>query len=136
MSVSNKIAKLEELIRAKPALADVPFIVVNGTPLSPRQALANLKAGISANAIMRQMQVAGFDPAGRNEYKLAEEYYRRLAAQPRPPIIASISIPGVTLPPGMTYQRALQEIMAHTAIGDQLVKAHLLLLNQIKTAVA
>jgi hypothetical protein len=129
--MSLQIQKLERLISQRPAFADIPFIVVAGQSLSPRQALQQLRSGQNVSEIVSAMMRAGYDPSfvTEEEWKLVEEYYRRLAAQPRPPVIAQI------YRPSMTYAQALNEIRARSPVGQQLAKAHLALVKQIKATI-
>jgi hypothetical protein len=126
------LLKLEQLVNNQPAYADIPFVIVRGQSMTPRQALANLKAGRLSSEILQAMQVAGYDPAyiTEDEWRLAEEYYRVMMRNPRQPVIASIGYL-----PQMTYQQALNEISGRTPIGESLARAHLALIGQIRALI-
>jgi hypothetical protein len=128
MSVQEKAQRLQAFIRQNPSLANVPFLIVGSRHVSPREALSQL----GDPAVIVALQAAGIDPPSDEEqWALTEEYYRRLAAKPRAPVVAQLQ--GYITK--MTPQQALAEIQSRTAIGEQLVRAHADLLAKIRQSI-
>lgn len=115
MSV-EKINKLRRFLVTNPALADVPFGVVRGMPVTPRQALAMLQRGEAVSEVIAAMATAGLDPP--EDWALAEAYYMNLLQLPGPhPKIYVIG-------QEMTLEEALTHIRLRDAKGQELLKGY------------
>jgi len=112
-----QIQKLNRFIAANPALADVPFGVVRGLPITPRQALAMLQRGESVSEVVLAMDRAGMDPP-EQDWALAEDYYMKLLKLPGPhPKIYIIG-------DEMTLEQALMHLRQRDAAGQQLLSSY------------
>ena len=117
--IARKIRALEAWVRAHPALADVPFAVVGGRPVSPRELLSMLRSGALTAEALAALPKLGIDPPGQpgqeEEWRLAEEYFRRLLEQPgRKPVI-------MVLGQALTVEQALRHVRARDAKGRALL---------------
>jgi hypothetical protein len=121
MSVEEKIGRLADFLRANPAFAQVPFLMVAGKPVTPTEALTMLQAGRNIEEIMAGLAQLGLDLP----WELTEEFYRRLsAAYPEAPKIYALQ----QYVPAMTPTEAYEHIKARDAVGETLVRtyAHML----------
>ena len=115
MSV-EKINKLKRFVVTNPALAGVPFGIVRGIPITPRQALAMLQRGEAVSEITAAMATAGLDPP--EDWELAEAYYKKLLQLPGPhPKIYVIG-------QEMTLEEALTHIRLRDAKGQELLRGY------------
>lgn len=130
MSVEDSIRRLEEFIQKSPALKDVPFIVVEGKPISPEEALKNLKAGVLTEEISAAVQATLGSPEITLEtlWILSEEYYRRLMEIPRELWPKIIWIGGEM----MNYEEAYREIKGRTVKGRRIAESYRSLLEEMK----
>jgi len=129
LSLEQKITRLERFVSTHPGLADVPFMVIEGRPLTPREALSYLKAGRYTGQIINELARLGIDPPEEElPWELAEEFWKRYAAATQPRIYA---LAGYL--PSMTPQEAYEHIKARDQIGQNLVKAYSSLLKFMKT---
>jgi len=112
-----QIQKLNRFMSTSPALADVPFGVVRGMSITPRQALAMLQRGESVSEVVLAMNRAGMDPP-EQDWALAEEYYMNLLKLPGPH--PKIYIIGTE----MTLQQALMHLRQRDAAGQQLLSSY------------
>jgi len=120
VSVELKISRLERFVSANPALADVPFMVIEGRSLTPREALSYLKAGRYVDQIIEGLAKLGIDPPEEElPWELAEEFWKRYAAARQPGIYALVGYL-----PSMTPQEAYEHIKARDQVGQTLVKAY------------
>ena len=112
----------------QPAFADVPFGIVRGQPITPRQALVMLQRGEAVEEVSRAMAAAGLDPP--QDWELVEAYYRRLAALPGPkPKIYVIG--QEIIGQEITIEEALLHIQRRDAIGQDLLKSYRGLLGEM-----
>jgi len=109
--VEQKIAKLRRFTARFPALADVPALMVRGEPKSLRQALAMLEKREDVEVVLRALETFGLN-SEEEIWRMAEEYYRRLAElpPPRPRIL-------VLQPPELTIEQALEQVRRRTDVG-------------------
>jgi len=131
MSVSEKIARLERFIRANPALADVPFMVIRGRPVSPREALSLLRSGRFINEVVTGLSRLGIDPE-EEMWRLVEEFYRKVAVAA--PGIKIYALGGYV--PAMSPEEALMHIRRRDEVGKQLLKMYESMLQFMKEALA
>ena len=116
MIVAQQAGKLSRFIARNPALADVPFGIVRGMPITPRQALAMLRRGEAVSEIVQAMVNAGIDPP--EDWELAEAYYKNLLQLPGPhPKIYVIG-------QEMTLEEALTHIRLRDAKGQELLRGY------------
>lgn len=123
-----EIERLQRFITQNPALQDVPFLMVKGKPMSPREALENLQAGILTEEISAAIQRTLGSPQITLEelWVLAEEHYRRMMQVPKPwPKI--IWIGGE-----MNYEEAYQQVKQRTARGREIAESYRDLLAEMK----
>lgn len=110
--------KIRRFIRENPALADMPFIVVEGIPMSPREALERLERGEMVAEITRAVATLGSSLTEEQLWLLTEEYYRRLLLKPPPrPVIVWIG-------GKLTFEQALEEVRLRTPKGQELMKSY------------
>jgi len=112
-----QIQKLNRFIAGNPALADVPFGVVRGMPITPRQALAMLQRGEAVSEVVVAMERAGMDPP-EQDWALAEDYYMNLLKLPGPH--PKIYIIGEE----MSLEEALMHLRRRDAAGQQLLSSY------------
>jgi len=115
--MAHQIQKLNRFISANPALADVPFGVVRGIPITPRQALAMLQRDEAVPEVVAAMSAAGMDPI-QQDWKLVEEYYMKLIQLPSPP--PTIYVIGEE----MTLSEALSHIRQRDITGQALLRSY------------
>ena len=115
--MSYQIQKLNRFIAANPALADVPFGIVRGRSITPREALAMLQRGETVSEVVAAMEAAGMDPI-EQDWSLVEDYYRRLLQLPGPH--PKIYIIGQE----MTLEEALIHVTQKDATGQELLKSY------------
>lgn len=125
----SEIEKLERFITENPALSDVPFIVVKGRPMSPKEALENLKAGVLTDEISAAIQAKLHSPELTVEelWILTEEYYRRMMEIPRELWPKIIWIGGE-----MNYEEAYREVKGRTPRGLEIMESHRTLLMEME----
>jgi hypothetical protein len=127
MSVQDKIARLAKFIHENPAFSSVPFMIVDGRPITPSEALAMLQTGRNVEEIMAGLSRIGLDLP----WELCEEFYRRLvAARPEIKIYAIQSYV-----PAMSLEEALEHVRARDAVGETLVRIYNGLLTFIRERV-
>jgi len=120
LSVELKISRLERFVFSSPALADIPFMTIEGRAISPREALSYLRAGRYVDQIIDGLAKLGIDPPEEElPWELAEEFWKRYAAARQPRIYA---IAGYL--PSMTPQEAYEHIKARDQVGQNLVKSY------------
>lgn len=115
--MAHQLQKLDRFVAANPALADVPFGIVRGRSITPREALAMLQRGEAIPEVVAAMDAAGMDPP-EQDWALVEDYYRRLLQLPGPhPTIYIIG-------QQMTFEQALIHIRQRDAKGQELLKSY------------
>lgn len=112
-----QIQKLNRFIANNPALADVPFGVVRGRSITPRQALAMLQRSEAVSEVVVAMNAAGMDPI-EQDWALVEDYYRKLLQLPGPH--PKIYIIGEEL----SLEDALMAVRRRDAAGQQLLNSY------------
>jgi len=112
-----QVQKLNRFIANNPALADVPFGVVRGRSITPREALAMLQRGESVSDVVVAMEAAGMDPI-EQDWALVEDYYRKLLQLPGPH--PKIYIIGEEL----SLEDALMAVRRRDAAGQQLLNSY------------
>jgi len=125
VSAQEKIAKLQTFIANNPALAGVPFAIINGRQLTPITALSMLQLNQEVPSVIVALATLGVDPPTltNTDWALAEAYYQDLLAIPtKAPKIYQIKT-------GMSLEDALRHIQARDAIGRSLVQANVNLLT-------
>lgn len=101
-----------------PGLAEVPFVIVEGVPLSPREALEYLERKEKAVEISRVVATLALNLREEQLQLLCEEHYRRLASLPPPrPVIVWIG-------GKLTFEQALEEVRRRTPRGKVFVGAY------------
>jgi hypothetical protein len=128
VSVEEKIRRLTDFLRANPAFANVPFLIIAGKPVTPTQALDMLQTGRNVEEIMTGLTKLGLDLP----WELTEEFYRRLsAAFPEAPKIYALQ----QYVPAMTPTEAYEHVRAKDAVGESLVKMYANLLSFMRLRV-
>jgi len=115
--MAYQIQKLNRLIANNPALADVPFGIVRGRSITPREALALLQRGEAVSEVLLAMSSAGMDPI-EQDWALAEDYYRKLLQLPGPH--PKIYIIGSE----MSLEDALLAVTLRDAAGQELLRSY------------
>jgi len=116
--MAYQIQKLNRFIANNPALADIPFGIVRGRSITPREALAMLQRGEAVSEVVAAMSSAGMDPI-EQDWALVEDYYRRLLQLPGPrPKIYTFG------QPEMTIENALAHVIAKDAKGQELLRSY------------
>lgn len=114
----SEVERIRRFIRENSALADVPFILVEGIPMSPREALEHLERGEMVAEITRAVATLGSSLTEEQLWLLTEEYYRRLLLKPPPrPVIVWIG-------GKLTFEQALEEVRLRTPKGQELMKSY------------
>ncbi len=117
MSVQMKISKLRNFISKTPALADVPFGIVRGRSITPREALAMLQRNEAVSEVFTALSMAGMDPI-EQDWALAEDYYRNLLKLPGPH--PKLYIIGSE----MSLEEALIAVSRRDAVGEELLRSY------------
>lgn len=119
--------KLRKLVRERPAIADVPFIVIKGKPISPKEASAILEQKRFVDEIRTAMIAIKF----REEelWSLTEEYYRRLLRLPPPYPVTYIIVAEEKTE--FTLQECLAEVRQRTKFGRDLMQGYQKLIAQM-----
>jgi len=130
MAFVAKIQSLSRFIQANPALADVPFGTVAGSPITPRQALAMLQRGQAVNEVLSALATAGLDPP-ETEWELAEAYYRSLLAGPRPRPSVYVIAEGAVVGQELSIEEALEHIRRRDAKGRALLQSYMALKREM-----
>jgi len=115
--MAYQIQKLNRFIAANPALADVPFGVVRGSSITPREALAMLQRGEAVSEVVAAMASAGLDPI-EQDWGLVEAYYRKLLQLPGPH--PKLYIIGTE----MSLEEALIAVTRRDAAGKELLRSY------------
>jgi len=115
--MAYQIQKLNRFIAANPALADVPFGVVRGSSITPRDALAMLQRGEAVSEVVVAMASAGLDPI-EQDWGLVEDYYRKLLQLPGPH--PKLYIIGTE----MSLEEALIAVTRRDAAGKELLRSY------------
>jgi len=101
-----------------PALAKVPFLIIEGKPFSPAELIGKAQVTLST------LDVGRLTP--EDIWTLTEEHYRRLIATSlRRPLIISIG------EVAMTYEEALEHVRKRTAKGKEIVESYKSLLKEV-----
>jgi len=129
--LNEKIARLERFIIENRALADVPFMIVAGRAITPREALTFLREGRYTTEIMEGLARLGLDPEAEEVWQLAEEFYRRLVAvAPERPRIYMIGYV-----PAMSPAEALEHVRARDDVGRIIVQSYVGMLRFMRERV-
>ncbi len=115
--MAYQIQKLNRLIASTPALADVPFGIVRGRSITPREARAMLQRGEAVSEVLLAMSSAGMDPI-EQDWALVEDYYRKLLQLPGPH--PKIYIIGTEL----SLEEALIAVRRRDAAGQELLRSY------------
>jgi len=115
--MAYQIQKLNRFIATNPALADVPFGIVRGRSITPREALAMLQRGEAVSEVIVAMEAVGMDPI-EQDWVLVENYYRKLLQLPGPH--PSIYIIGQE----MNLEEALMHIIQKDTAGQELLRSY------------
>jgi len=116
--MAYQIQKLNRFIANNPALADIPFGIVSGRSITPREALVMLQRGEAVSEVVAAMNAAGMDPI-EQDWILVEDYYRRLLQLPGPhPKVYSLG------QPEMTLEEALTHVSRKDAQGQELLRSY------------
>ena len=116
--MSYQVQKLSLFVAQNPALADLPFGIVKGLPITPRQALDMLRMGESVAEVIQAMAIAGMNPPPE-DWRLIEAYYESLLRQPGlKPKIYSIG------QPEMTLEDALMHVRLRDEKGQEFLKSY------------
>jgi len=115
--MAYQIQKLNRFIANNPALADIPFGIVGGRSITPREALAMLQRGEAVPEVVAAMASAGMDPI-EQDWVLVQDYYRRLLQLPGPH--PKIYIIGQE----MTLEEALLHVRSRDAEGQELLRSY------------
>ncbi len=114
--MAYQVQMLKRFIVANPALSNVPFGMIHGRSITPRQALVMLQRGEAVAEVVAAMEAVGLDPP--QDWDLAEDYYRRLLQLPGPhPKIYAIG-------QEMTLNEALMHIKRRDAKGSELLSSY------------
>jgi len=115
--MAYQIQKLNRFIATNPALADVPFGIVRGRSITPREALTMLQRGEAVSEVILAMEAVGMDPP-EQDWALVENYYRKLLQLPGPhPTIYIIG-------QEMTMEEALMHIIRKDTAGQELLRSY------------
>ena len=122
--MAYQIQTLSRFISKSKGLADVPFALVKGTPVTPREALAMLQRGEAVQEISYAISSLGaYSP--QKDWLLAEDYYSRLIRIPYPP-------PKIyRFEYETTFEEALTHIRYRDAEGQKLVRTYQRLLREM-----
>jgi len=115
--MAYQIQKLNRFIANNPALANIPFGIVRGRSITPREALAMLQRGEAVSEVVTAMEAAGMDPI-EQDWILVEDYYRKLLQLPGPR--PKIYIIGQE----MTLEEALMHVTQKDVAGEELLKSY------------
>lgn len=125
--------RLQRFIKRRPALADTPHIVVEGKPVSPREALEYLERGNMVEQVLTKMETLQLSVAPIMEeelWLLTEEHYRRLLQLQGPQMYTFIM--------GMqekkykfALEECLEEVEKRTRFGKKLAEKHQKLILQM-----
>lgn len=121
--------RLERFISQNSALQDVPIFVVEGKPMSPREALENLKAGVLTEEISAAVKATLGSPQLTEEelWLLTEDYYRRMMQIPRELWPKIIWIGGE-----MNYEEAYCQVKQRTPKGREIMESYRTFLAEAK----
>ena len=123
--MAYQVQKLSRFVAQNAALADLPFGIVKGLPITPRQALEMLRRNESVTEIIQAMATAGMDPP-QEDWRLTEAYYESLLRLPGPkPKIYSLG------QPEMTLEEALMHVRLRDEKGQELLKSYQGMLNEM-----
>ena len=114
------IEKLTEFARSKPALAEVPIIVVDGIPLSLNEVLypTRLSTILTVEQLERLKEVTLSE---EESWLLAEEHYRRLSKKPLANRIRLLSfVRSKEQPSVLSFEEILEHIKKRDAIGERM----------------
>jgi len=115
--MAYQIQKLNRFIANNPALAVVPFGIVRGRSITPREALAMLQRGEAVSEVIVAMEAVGMDPP-EQDWILVENYYRNLLQLPGPhPTIYIIG-------QQMTLEEALMHVTKKDYAGQELLRSY------------
>jgi len=125
----SELERLERFISQNPALQDVPILIVEGKPMSPREALENLKAGVLTEEISAAVKATLGSPQLTEEelWLLTEDYYRRMMQIPRELWPKIIWIGGE-----MNYEEAYRQVKQRTPKGREIAESYGTFLAEIK----
>ena len=115
--MAYQIQKLNRFIANNPALANIPFGIVRGRSITPREALAMLQRGEAVSEVVTAMEAAGMDPI-EQDWILVEDYYRKLLQLPGPR--PKIYIIGQE----MTLEEALMHVTQKDVAGQELLRSY------------
>lgn len=125
-----QIQKLRRFINANPALADVPFGIVQGQPITPREALQKLRLGLAQEEVTMALEQAGLDPEPQ-DWELTEAYYRKLLELPGPKPSIYVIPEGEIIGKQITLEEALIHVRRRDETGRSLLKNYQGLLGEM-----
>jgi len=121
MSLEDKVSRIRSFLNANPAYRHIPCIVVDDRAISLEEAISYLQQGLYVDEILSGLSKLGIDP----DWRLVEEYYRRLAsAYPELKIYALSEYV-----PAMSPAEALEHIKKRDKVGEMLYKQYMKLLE-------
>lgn len=117
--------KLGRFLQANPGFKDVPFIIVEGVSLSPKEAFDRLARGQTVTQIAHAMTTVRLSLVEETTRLLAEDYYRRRLLLPPPrPVIVWIG-------GRITVEQALEALRRRTPFSQEIVKSYQGLLREL-----
>lgn len=126
----EKIRSLSAWVAKNPGLADVPSIIVNGVPLSPREALNMIVNGIQVEETIAALTKFGIDPTEAEMWILAEAYLKKQIAAPGPKVKVVIFQQGQQFQ--YSLERMLEEVKNKTDLGYKFLQIYGSLLAQMQ----
>jgi len=125
-----QVEKLRRFINANKALADVPFGIVQGRAITPREALEKLRLGLALEEVAIALEQAGLDPEPQ-DWVLTEAYYRKLLALPGPKPSIYVISEGAVVGKQITLEDALMHVRRRDETGRGLLKSYQGLLGEM-----
>lgn len=117
--------KLGRFLQVNPGFKDVPFIIVEGVSLSPKEAYDRLARGQTVPQIAHAMAALRFVLAEESLWNLAEAHYQRLLLKPSPrPVIVWIG-------GRMTIEQILEALRLRTPFSYEVVNSYQGLLQEL-----
>jgi len=121
MNLGDKIRRIRSFLNANPAYRHIPCIVIDDRAVSLEEAISYLERGLYVDRILNGLSKLGIDP----DWRLVEEYYKRLAAAHPEVRIYALS----EYVPAMSPAEALEHIRKRDKVGRMLYKQYMKLLE-------
>lgn len=127
----SEIQRLQKFVSEKPGLALTPLFFIQGSYISPKEALERLNRNLNVAEIKTEVNKRGLTTP-EQERSLTIAHYQSLLQHKEQPRVLWFQAP---FPVPQSVEKLIEEIRNNTPIGKSLVQAHVRFLRDLKAQI-